>query len=102
MVFITFIMQEYVGSLRQGEKMNEDILKTGLIFTGCVSIWSLMYFVQLVPSIGQFVNCIRRMLGIMFNFIIVYPYPHAFMVMLKDYTDCQVPGFETVSQGVYS
>ena len=105
----TFIMNVTLifGEYANGTKVNGSIFYNGLIYTCFLSIWSLLYFVQLMPSIGQFVHSIRRMLGVMFNFIIVfalmlYPYPHAFMVMLKHGKDCQVPGFETIPNGVYS
>ena len=107
-LFIFLIMREYIESaLKRKDYMNQIVLKVGLIFTCFLSIWSVLYFVQLIPSLGQFVNSIRRMLGVMFNFIIVYllmlyPYPHAFMVMLKNSSGCQVPGFETLQGGIYS
>ena len=81
---ITLIIKEYIESIRkQEDHMDQDVLKIGLILTCFLSIWSVLYFVQLMPFVGQFVNTIRRMLGVMFNFIIVYglmlyPYPHAF------------------------
>ena len=37
-----------------------------------LSPWSMLYFVQLVPSIGHFVVAIQRMVGQMFNFAGVY------------------------------
>ena len=37
-----------------------------------LSPWSMLYFVQLVPSIGHFVVAIQRMVGQMFNFADVY------------------------------
>ena len=106
-VFTTLIIREYILSIVKQNQLNQNILKAGLIFSCFLSVWSVLYFVQLVPSLGHFVNSIRRMLGIMFNFIIVYgimlyPYPHAFMVMLKNNMGCQVPGFETLLNGIYS
>ncbi len=83
-------------------------VKYGTIMTCFFSIWSLLYFVQLIPSIGQFVNSIRRLLEIMANFIIVYmlmifPYPHGFMLLLKDKDDsCKVAGFESLVSGFYT
>ena len=110
--FITFvfiIIWDLFFSIGQDNQTISDqtLLKVGLIFTCFLSIWSVLYFIQLMPSVGQFVNSIRRMLGLMFNFIIVYglmlyPYPHTFMVMLRNSSGCQVPGFETLQTGIYS
>ena len=107
MVFVNSIIMVYVALYFEQDSSDQKWLKIGLIFTCFFSVWSVLYFVQLMPSVGQFVNSIRRMLGIMFNFIIVYgimlyPYPHAFMVMLKNSSGCQVPGFETLQNGIYS
>ena len=107
MMFVSFIIGEYGELDSKRDYSNKRLLKVGLIFSCFLSVWSVLYFVQLMPSVGQFVNSIRRMLGIMYNFIIVYgimlyPYPHAFMVMLKTNLGCQVPGFETLQDGIYS
>ena len=104
---ISLIMRQYILYIAKEDRLDLSVLKGGLIFCCFFSVWSVLYFVQLIPSVGQFVNSIRRMLGIMFNFIIVYglmlyPYPHAFMVMLKNKSGCQVPGFETLQNGIYS
>ena len=105
-VFVSAIIEEYASVLRTRKNLDNTILNIGLICSSFLSVWSILYFVQLIPSIGQFVNSIRRMLGIMLNFIIVYllmlfPYPHAFMVVLKT-SGCQVPGFESLVHGAYS
>lgn len=50
----------------------------------CVStVWSLLFFVQLLPSIGHFVIVVQRMLQDMFNFTLIFifffvPFTHAF------------------------
>ena len=106
-MFSSFFLIQYTNLGSKQDYSDQRLLKVGLIFSCFLSVWSVLYFVQLMPSVGQFVNSIRRMLGIMFNFIIVYgimlyPYPHAFMVMLKNNLGCQVPGFETLQNGIYS
>ncbi len=70
---------------------------------------SVMYFVQLMPAVGPFVNNIQRMFGVMISFIIVFilmifPFPHVFMVLLRGEADrCNpVEGFETIFDGFYS
>ncbi len=79
-----------------------------LIITSFLSVWSMMYFIQLLPSLGHFVNSIQRMFGIMINFCIVfilmvYPFPHVFMVLLRGNDYCQaVEGFQTLFYGIYS
>ena len=107
MMFSSFTLIQYINLGSKKDYSDQRLLKVGLIFSCFFSVWSVLYFVQLMPSVGQFVNSIRRMLGIMFNFIIVYgimlyPYPHALMVMLKNNLECQVPGFETLQNGIYS
>ena len=85
----------------------KTIVKIGLIFTCFFSVWSILYFVQLLPFVGPFVNSIQKMLGIMVSFIIVYfimifPYPHAFLALLKGNNKCRLEGFETVWNGMYT
>ncbi len=82
-------------------------LKYMILNTCFYSMWSILYFVQIMPSVGHFVNSIRRLLGIMANFIIVYllmffPYPHGFLLLIKDTSNCDVPDFENFVDGVYS
>ena len=71
------------------------------------SVWSILYFVQLLPYVDPFVNSIQKMLGIMINFTIVYfimifPYPHAFLALLKGNSGCKLEGFESVWNGMYT
>ncbi len=78
-----------------------------LIISCYLSVWSILYFVQLLPSIGHFVNIVQRMQIILMNFSIVYlivffPFPHVFLVLLRDGTECQVDGFEDLFTGFYS
>ena len=75
-----------------------------LIFTCFFSIWCILYFVQLLPFLDPLVNSIQKMLGIMVGFIIVYfimilPYPHAFLALLKGDNKCRLEGFEKFGMG---
>lgn len=84
-----------------------NMAKSFLLTTCYLSVWSLLYFVQLLPAVGHFVNIVQRMQSIMLSFTLVfaimsYPYPHAFMNLLKKDGDCQVHGFENLMEGVYS
>ncbi len=88
--------------------LNLAISNFVLIITSFLSVWSMMYFIQLLPSLGHFVNSIQRMFGIMINFCIVfllmiYPFPHVFMVLLRGNDYCQaVQGFQSLFYGIYS
>ena len=78
-----------------------------LIASCYLSAWSILYFVQLLPSVGHFVNIVQRMQVILINFIVVYailmfPFPHVFLVLLKEDDHCELEGFETLSAGFYS
>ena len=79
----------------------------GVIVMAYVSTWSMLYFAQLFPYIGYFVNTIQRMLTIMFQFILVYlmiflPFPHAFQILLRSNSCDTVPGFQSFAQAAYS
>ena len=83
------------------------IVKLCLIISCYLSVWSILYFVQLLPSVGHFVNIVLRMQTILLNFIVVYcilifPFPHVFLILLRGEDDCEVEGFETLFAGIYS
>ncbi len=84
------------------------ITDIGLILVTFLSTWSVLYFVQIVPFIGKFVNSIQEMLAVMLQFIIVYviiliPFPHAFQVLLRTESTCDtVKDFESFGMGSYS
>ncbi|KAI0231208.1 hypothetical protein LSAT2_018440 [Lamellibrachia satsuma] len=73
-----------------------------------LSTWSLLYFVQLLPSIGYFVVAIQQMVRQMFNFSVVYSiffYAafHAFFVTVNTSERQSCSGeFSNMSQGIYS
>ena len=79
----------------------------GIIMTCYLSVWSILYFLQMVPSIGHFVNSIQKMLRIMVQFLIVFffvliPYPHAFLVLLSSDTNCKIKGFDSIGEATYT
>ncbi len=80
----------------------------GLILTIFFSTWSILYFIQILPFVGKFVNSIQEMLAVMLQFILVYviiliPFPHAFQVLLRGESECDsIPDFETAAMGSYS
>ena len=83
------------------------ITEYGVIPTGFTSVWTILYFVQMLPAVGHFVNSIQRMLGIMFQFIFVYmlvlsPYPHLFKFLLTGEDGCSVDGFANIGEGTYT
>ena len=87
---------------------NNIFVELGLIIVTYVSTWSVMFFVQILPYAGSFVNSIQKMLTIMAQFTFVYaiiliPFPHAFQVFLRGQGLCDtVKGFETIGNGIYS
>ena len=73
-----------------------------------LSTWSLLYFVQLLPSIGYFVVAIQQMVRQMFNFGVVYSIFffaafHAFFVTVNTSERQTCSGeFSNMSKGIYS
>ena len=73
-----------------------------------LSTWSLLYFVQLLPSIGYFVVAIQQMVRQMFNFGVVYSICffaafHPFFVTVNTSERQTCSGeFSNMSQGIYS
>ena len=79
----------------------------GVIPTCYVSVWTVLYFIQMIPAIGHFVNSIQKMLTIMVKFLIVYifiliPYPHAFLLLLSNDEECKPNGFDNIGHAIYS
>ena len=83
------------------------VAEYGIIMTCYLSVWSILYFLQMMPLIGHFVNSIQKMLTIMVQFLIVYffvliPYPHAFLVLLSSDTRCEIKGFNNIGEATYT
>ena len=103
---LTYILQLfllYSGQL-EGSYL---IVKLCLIVSCYLSVWSILYFVQLLPSVGHFINIIQKMQIILLNFAVVYfilmfPFPHVFLALLKGYDNCELEGFEDLLAGFYS
>ena len=82
-------------------------LEPALIGITYVSTWSILYFAQLLPHIGYFVNTIQRMLSVMLQFVIVYliivlPFTCAFQIILRSDLCEMVEGFESLPAAAYS
>ena len=59
-----------------------------IAFTCIFSTWSLMFFIQVLPSIGFFAVAMQRMMKVLWHFILVFvitflPFPHAFYKVLE-------------------
>ena len=103
-LFVVSALSWAIGSLIVPHEISIEFV---MMLTCFLSVWSILYFIQLIPSLGEFVNSIQRMLYIMSHFIIVYviimfPYPHAFNMLLKDEDGCNAKGFETIFDGFYT
>ncbi len=86
---------------------NHWFTEYGILPTCYLSVWTILYFFQMVPSVGHFVNSIQKMLTVMLQFLIVYvlimlPYPHAFNVLVRSAPDCNTHGFEDIAQAGYT
>ena len=71
-----------------------------VILTCTTSVWSVLYFVQILPSIGHFVISIQRMIWVLFHFIVVFgltflPFPHAFYRLLQGKDGCPNHNFSS-------
>ena len=68
-------------------------------------VWSIMFFLQLVPWLGHFVVAIQRMLGDLSKFFVLYclfmvPYVMALYLALND--SKETDQFSTVGKAIYS
>ncbi len=84
-----------------------EFIKYGIIPTCYVSVWTILYFLQMLPAVGNFVNSIQQMLRIMFQFVVIYafilmPYPFAFYILLRSIYGCTGPGFEDPLEAFYT
>ncbi len=82
-------------------------IKYGIIPTCYFSVWTILYFIQMLPAVGHFVNTIQRMLGYMLQFIVIYafiliPYPFGFYILLRSTYGCTGPGFENPLEAFYT
>ncbi len=48
------------------------IMSKAYMLTNILNIWSLLFFIQLLPALGYFVTIIQRMLKDMFHFLVLY------------------------------
>ncbi len=84
------------------------IVSLGLILVTWCSTWAVLYFIQILPYAGHFVNSIQEMLLVMAQFVFVYaiiliPFPHTFQVLLRESDLCRtVSGFDSFPLGIYS
>ena len=51
---------------------NRTITSKAYMLTNILNIWSLLFFIQLLPALGYFVTIIQRMLKDMFHFLVLY------------------------------
>ncbi len=106
---LIYISQSFIAatSTTMQHYTYDGLVEACLIISCYLSVWSILYFVQLLPSIGHFVNIVLRMQMILLNFIIIYlimffPYPHVFLILLRGRDHCAVEGFENIAEGFYS
>ena len=64
-----------------------------VILTCITSVWSVIYFIQVLPSIGYFAIVLQRMVYVLIQFTIVFvlvmlPFPHAFYRLLQGKDGC--------------
>ena len=57
-----------------------------------LGVWAIMYFIQLLPSIGHFVITIQVMLTDMLHFFMIYaliiiPFMHSFQVIINNHSN---------------
>ena len=50
----------------------QAIYSKAYMLTNILNIWSLLFFIQLLPALGYFVTIIQRMLKDMFHFLVLY------------------------------
>ena len=73
-----------------------------------LSIWSMLYFIQLLPSIGHFVIGVQQIINVMFHFVLIYslmmiPFMHSFQLIINTKTNVGcIDGFSTVFDVGYS
>ena len=64
-----------------------------VILTCITSVWSVIYFIQVLPSIGYFAIVLQRMVYVLIQFSVVFvlillPFPHAFYRLLQGQDGC--------------
>ena len=64
-----------------------------VILTCITSVWSVVYFIHVLPSIGYFAIVLQRMVYVLIQFIVVFvlvmlPFPHAFYRLLQGTDGC--------------
>lgn len=69
------------------------IFNCGYIMLYTVCMWSILYFVQLMPSVGHFVIIIQHMFKDFFHFLLIFillflPFPQIFFRILNESSPC--------------
>jgi hypothetical protein len=86
----------------------QDNFDISRVICPVLGLWSLLYFVQIVPSIGSFVITIQTILGDLLNFSIIFiimmiPFTHSFQVIVNSNTNIGCFGeYDTLFQVFYS
>ena len=62
------------------------------VFCPALAVWSIMYFIQLLPAIGHFVITVQLMLIDLLHFFIIYgllviPFMHSFQIVINSNTN---------------
>lgn len=82
------------------------ITSKAYMLTNILNIWSLLFFIQLLPALGYFVTIIQRMLKDMFHFLVLYvilffSFSQTFYNLFYMGTVC-TEEFHTVPMSMYS
>ena len=98
------LMSAFIHNTKNGEAITDFIRIIVTLF----GIWSPLYFIQLLPHIGYFVATIQRMMGNLFQFlvifvIILFPFSQMLLVFVNANSKqgC-VEEFSTFTRSVYS
>jgi hypothetical protein len=106
--FICFTPNSYVGSIANTIKMIRTfamISSTAFAVSKILTIWSLLYFIQLFPGLGLFVIGFQRMMMALVHFIVIFAlifvsFALTFNGILS--LDCTHPEFIDIQASFYS
>ena len=101
-VLLVFVVLDYTST---AASLFFDIARVLLPILG---VWHILYYVQMLPSIGYFVITVQAILGDLWNFSVIFiimmiPYMHSFQIIVNTNTNEGCFGaYDTLFQTFYS
>ena len=100
-ILLAFVVLDYTN-------IDASLFDIAHVLLPISGMWNILYFVQMLPSIGYFVITVQAILGDLWNFSVIFiimmiPYMHSFQIIVNTNTNEGCFGaYDTLFQTFYS